>query len=181
MYGASLWPQLRDGLDQAIKDDDGSGLLSLADQYYEREPDGSYGSMMYAFAAVSCLDQPAAFDSPKEVEKAVPAFEKDSPVFGRGFAWAALNCGDWPVEATGKANRVEAKGADPILVVGTTRDPATPYGWAEALAAQLDSGVLLTYEGDGHTAYLQGSGCVDSAINSYLLRGKAPKDGKRCD
>jgi hypothetical protein len=84
------------------------------------------------------------------------------------------------VRATGEARRIEAKGADPIVVVGTTRDPATPYRWAEALAGQLSSARLLTYEGDGHTAYGRGSACVDSAINAYLLDGRPPADGKRC-
>ncbi|GAA4943015.1 hypothetical protein GCM10023238_06160 [Streptomyces heliomycini] len=78
-------------------------------------------------------------------------------MFGEGLAWASLNCAYWPVRATGEARRIEAKGAAPIVVVGTTRDPATPYRWAEALAGQLSSARLLTYEGDGHTAYGRGS------------------------
>ncbi|WP_419996222.1 alpha/beta hydrolase [Streptomyces boninensis] len=182
MYMKESWPPLRDALADAMgKKKDGSALLGMADTYYEREPDGSYGDMMYAFTAVSCLDQPAAFDDPDEVEKKEKAFEKDSPVFGRDFAWAALNCGDWPVKATGEANRIEAKGAGPILVVGTTRDPATPYIWAKSLASQLSSGVLLTYDADGHTAYGRGSRCIDSAVDRYLLTGKAPEDGTSCD
>ncbi|MQY15406.1 Carboxylesterase B [Streptomyces sp. RB5] len=180
MYLEDFWPTLRDALAEALENGDGTGLLDLSDQYYERGPDGSYGTMMYAFAAVSCLDQPAPFRRPRDVQKSIPNFEAKSPVFGRDFAWAALNCGDWPVAATGTANRIEAKGAPPILVVGTTRDPATPYGWAKSLASQLDSGVLLTYEGDGHTAYVRGSTCVDGTINTFLLTGKAPKNGKRC-
>ena len=71
-----------------------------------------------------------------------------------------------------------AKGAAPIVVVGTTRDPATPYTWAKSLAAQLDSGRLLDLRGDGHTAYGRGSDCIDSAINTYLLEGTPPKNGK---
>lgn len=101
-------------------------------------------------------------------------------MFGRGFAWAALNCAYWPTPATGTPHPIEAKGADPILVVGTTKDPATPYKWAQALADQLASGRLLTYDGDGHTAYGRGSECIDSAINAYLLKGTVPQDGKRC-
>ena len=65
-------------------------------------------------------------------------------------------------------------------MVGTTRDPATPYKWAQSLAGQLSSGRLLTYEGDGHTAYGRGSDCIDTAINTYLLDGTPPADGKRC-
>ncbi|MEE1756836.1 alpha/beta hydrolase [Streptomyces sp. SP18CS02] len=179
MYDDSAWPQLREALTQAMAGD-GAALLALADSYYERESDGAYSNLMFANAAVNCLDQPPAFTSPAEVAQAVPSFEKASEVFGEGLAWASLNCANWPVKATGTAHRIEAKGAAPIVVVGTTRDPATPYAWAEALASQLDSGTLLTYDGDGHTAYGRGSACVDTAINTYLLDGKVPPAGKRC-
>ncbi|OMI88433.1 proteinase [Streptomyces sp. M1013] len=180
MYDEGAWQQLRESLTSAIKEKDGAGLLVLSDSYYEREADGGYSNLMFANAAVNCLDLPAAFSSPDEVRAALPEFEKASPVFGEGLAWSSLNCAYWPVKPTGEPHRIEAAGATPIVVVGTTRDPATPYRWAEALSDQLSSGRLLTYEGDGHTAYGRGSTCVDSAINTYLLRGTAPDDGKRC-
>ncbi|MFG3130132.1 alpha/beta hydrolase [Streptomyces tendae] len=180
MYDEGAWQQLRESLTSAIKEKDGAGLLILSDSYYEREADGGYSNLMFANAAVNCLDLPAAFSSPDEVRDALPEFEKASPVFGEGLAWSSLNCAYWPVKPTGEPHRIEAAGATPIVVVGTTRDPATPYRWAEALSDQLASGRLLTYEGDGHTAYGRGSSCIDSAINTYLLRGTAPEDGKRC-
>ncbi|MFI8995838.1 alpha/beta hydrolase [Streptomyces sp. NPDC053542] len=179
MYDQSAWPLLREYLGKAQKGD-GSGLLALSDSYYEREPDGSYANQMFANPAVNCLDLPPAFSSPAQVEAALPAFRKASPVFGENFAWAPLNCAYWPAKATGEAHRIEAKGAAPILVVGTTRDPATPYPWARGLASQLSSGRLLTYEGDGHTAYGRGSDCVDTAVNTYLLEGTPPAKNKRC-
>ncbi|MFF5766594.1 alpha/beta hydrolase [Streptomyces tanashiensis] len=179
MYDEGAWPQLREALSRA-KDGDGSGLLALADSYYEREPDGTYANLMFANAAVNCLDLPPAFTGPADVEKAVPSFEKASPIFGEGLAWAALNCTYWPTPPTGHPHRIAAEGAAPILVVGTTRDPATPYHWAQSLAEQLSSGTLLTYEGDGHTAYGRGSDCIDTAVNTYLLEGTPPADGKRC-
>ncbi|MFH9723828.1 alpha/beta hydrolase [Streptomyces sp. NPDC017254] len=179
MYDEGAWPQLREALTQAIGGE-GSGLLALADSYYEREADGTYANLMFANAAVNCLDLPPAYKGPADVVKAVPSFEKASPIFGRGLAWAALNCTSWPTPATGGPHRITAEGAAPILVVGTTRDPATPYKWAQSLAGQLSSGTLLTYEGDGHTAYGRGSDCIDSAINTYLLEGTPPADGKRC-
>ncbi|NUL11331.1 alpha/beta hydrolase [Streptomyces lunaelactis] len=179
MYDEGAWPQLREALAAAM-DGDGAPLLALADSYYEREGDGSYANLMYANAAVNCLDLPPAFTAPAAVQSGLPEFEKASPVFGRGFAWASLNCAYWPTPATGAPHRIEAKGADPIMVVGTTRDPATPYKWAQGLAEQLDSGTLLTYEGDGHTAYGRGSDCVDTAINTYLLEGTLPPKDKRC-
>ncbi|MHC5263797.1 alpha/beta hydrolase [Streptomyces sp. UC4497] len=180
MYDEGAWPQLREALTAAMKHKDGAGLLALSDSYYERDPDGTYSNMMFANAAVNCLDQPPSFTSPAEVEKALPDFEKASPVFGKGLAWSSLNCGYWPVKATGEAHRITAEGAAPIVVAGTTRDPATPYRWAKSLAAQLSSGHLLTYDGDGHTAYGRGSDCVDGAIDDYLLTGTPPTDGKRC-
>ncbi|MFJ4922390.1 alpha/beta hydrolase [Streptomyces sp. NPDC088725] len=179
MYDESAWPQLRQALAAAMGGD-GAALLTLADSYYERESDGTYANLMYANSAVNCLDLPPAFTGPDEVTKALPSFEKASPVFGRGLAWASLNCTYWPTKATGTPHRIEAKGAPPIVVVGTTRDPATPYKWARSLAAQLSSGTLLTYEGDGHTAYGRGSGCVDTAINTYLLDGTPPPKAKKC-
>ncbi|MFD5147472.1 alpha/beta fold hydrolase [Streptomyces sp. NPDC058401] len=180
LYDENSWPQLREALSSAIKEGDGDGLLALADSYYERGSDGKYANLMSANAAVNCLDQPPAFTGPDAVEKALPSFEKASPVFGAGLAWASMNCTYWPTKATGTAEALHAKGAPPIVVVGTTRDPATPYKWAEALAAQLDSGTLLTYDGDGHTAYGRGSECIDSAINRYLLEGTAPQDRTKC-
>ncbi|KAB1143335.1 alpha/beta hydrolase [Streptomyces luteolifulvus] len=180
MYDEASWEQLREALTSAIKENDGAGLLVLSDSYYERDAGGGYTNLMSANAAVNCLDLPAAFSTPDEVRDGLPAFEKASPVFGEGLAWASLNCAYWPVAPTGEPHRIEAKGAAPIVVVGTTRDPATPYRWAQSLSRQLSSARLLTYDGDGHTAYGRGSACIDSTINAYLLRGTPPTRGKRC-
>ncbi|MFD8257665.1 alpha/beta hydrolase [Streptomyces griseoluteus] len=180
MYNQSTWEQLREALKSAMDKNDGAGLLALSDSYYERDSRGHYSNLMMANAAVNCLDLPPAFESPEQVEQALPQFEKASPVFGPNLAWSALNCTYWPVRATGEPHRIEAKGAAPIVVVGTTRDPATPYRWAQSLSRQLSSAHLLTYEGDGHTAYGRGSACIDSAINTYLLHGTPPAPGKRC-
>ncbi|WP_431990614.1 alpha/beta hydrolase [Streptomyces albogriseolus] len=180
MYDEAAWQRLREALTSAMKENDGAGLLVLSDSYYERDAGGAYSNLMSANAAVNCLDLPPAFETPEQVREALPDFEKASPVFGEGLAWAALNCAYWPVRATGEAQRIEAEGAAPIVVVGTTRDPATPYRWAKGLAGQLSSAHLLTYDGDGHTAYGRGSSCIDSAINTYLIDGAPPADGKRC-
>ncbi|MFF4520429.1 alpha/beta hydrolase [Streptomyces bluensis] len=180
MYNEKSWPRLRQALTRAIDHRDGSGLLALSDGYYERGADGEYANLMSANAAVNCLDSPSAFSTPEQARRALPAFEKASPVFGRFLAWSSLSCAYWPVMPTGTPHRIAAKGAAPIIVVGTTRDPATPYHWARALASQLSSGRLLTYDGDGHTAYGRGSRCIDSAINTYLLDGTPPTRGKRC-
>lgn len=179
MYDESAWPTLRQALTSANKGD-GAPLLRLSDSYYERDASGKYSNLMYANAAVNCLDLPPAVTSPAGVEHVLAAFRKASPHFGTTLAWSSLICGYWPLHATGHAERITAQGAAPILVVGTIRDPATPYAWAVSLASQLSSGHLLTYDGDGHTAYGRGSDCVDSAVNAYLLEGKVPPDHEKC-
>ncbi|MEZ0091370.1 alpha/beta hydrolase [Streptacidiphilus sp. EB129] len=179
LYDQTQWPQLRQALLQA-EAGDGSGLLALSDQYYERSGSGHYSNLMYANSAVNCLDLPPAATTPQQVEQQLPAFEKASPRFGASLAWAGLSCAYWPVPATGEPNTIKAAGAAPIVVVGTTRDPATPYAWAQSLAAQLESGTLLTYNGDGHTAYARGSDCIDTAVNLYLIQGKPPAKGTVC-
>ncbi|MEU9127835.1 alpha/beta hydrolase [Kitasatospora sp. NPDC048540] len=179
MYAEFLWPKLRSAISDA-KAGDGSALLDLSDDYYERAPDGSYPNLMFANMAVNCVDLPPAFTGPDAVRAALPEFEKAAPQFGQDMAWMALGCTYWPVKATGAAHTVRAAGSVPIVVVGTTRDPATPYAWAQSLAGQLESGRLLTYEGDGHTAYGRRSECIDTAVNRYLLGGDAPANGTRC-
>ena len=77
------------------------------------------------------------------------------------------------------AQRLTAKGAAPILVVGTTDDPATPYEWAKSLASQLSSGRLLTRVGQGHTGYRK-SPCIDAAVERYLVQGTLPAAGTTC-
>ncbi|WP_055587627.1 alpha/beta hydrolase [Streptacidiphilus griseoplanus] len=179
MYADFLWPQLRTALKDA-QQGKGAGLLALSDSYYDRRSNGSYGNLMFANEAVNCLDSPAPFSSPDQVQAAVAQFVRTSPHFGRAMAWMSLACAYWPVRPTGGPHTIAAAGAPPIVVVGTTRDPATPYVWARALAAQLSSGRLLTFEGDGHTAYGGRSDCIDTAVNTYLLEGQAPGNGKVC-
>jgi pimeloyl-ACP methyl ester carboxylesterase len=179
MYDQTAWPTLREALTSANKGN-GAELLKLSDSYYERDDSGKYSNLMYANAAVNCLDLPPALKTPADVERAVPAFDKASPHFGTTLAWSSLVCAYWPVHNTGHAAEITAPGAAPILVVGTIRDPATPYAWAVSLAKQLSSGHLLTYDGDGHTAYARGSDCIDTAVNAYLLQDKVPPTGKTC-
>ncbi len=179
LYSETLWPRLTGALKSAFTGD-GSGLLRLSDLYTERLSDGHYASnLLEAFIAVNCLD----FDergTPEDVERALPRFERLNPVFGRSDAWGMLGCADWPIEATHPQIEVNATGSKPIIVLGTTRDPATPYEWSEALVDQLRTGVLVTREGDGHTAYGSGNKCIDELVNDYLADGTVPKDGTTC-
>ena len=91
-----------------------------------------------------------------------------------------LVCSVWGHNGTRKPAPIHAKGAAPILVVGTTGDPATPYAWSQALADQLESGRLLTWEGNGHTAYGRSGACVQKAVDTYLIRGTMPEEGLTC-
>ncbi|MFC6932211.1 alpha/beta hydrolase [Actinomadura yumaensis] len=91
------------------------------------------------------------------------------------MVWGGLPCVYWPVQTHTQPKPITAKGAAPILVIGTLRDPATPYKWAKSLSSQLSSGVLLTLDGDGHTAYLQSNPCISRATDGYLLTGQPPR------
>ncbi|MEP9362548.1 alpha/beta hydrolase [Nocardioides sp. CN2-186] len=178
LYNKSFWPYLTQALQDAF-DGDGTLLLRLADSYSSRGQSGYLDNSLEAFPAISCLDDPSAI-SESEVPAAIARYEAASPTFGRGFAWGATNCGGIQVRATEHDRVIDAKGAAPIVVIGTTRDPATPYDWAVHLAAQLDSGVLVSRDGDGHTAYNEGNACIDSAVEDYLVDGTVPKDGLSC-
>lgn len=155
----------------------GEVLLYLADVYLDRNEDGTYnGNQNEVIFAVHCVDRPDVSDL-DEVEASLAEFEAASPIFGPFLAWGGHACGEWPAPPTGTPAPVTAAGAAPILVVGTTGDLATPYEWAESLADQLESGVLLTYEGAGHLAYRSaGSSCVDDVVDTYLLDGQLPDD-----
>ncbi|NNG38006.1 alpha/beta fold hydrolase [Flexivirga sp. ID2601S] len=179
MYEKSYWPDLTDALKAAFGGD-GNKLMKLANSYAERNANGSYsGNIMQAINAVNCLDRSAPSDLGAYRADA-KSFAQQAPTWGPMLAWGSLVCGEWPIKATGKPGRITAAGSGPILVVGTTRDPATPYEWSKRLADQLQNGHLLTYDGDGHTAYLMGSGCVDDSVDGYLLDGTVPAAGKAC-
>jgi pimeloyl-ACP methyl ester carboxylesterase len=91
-----------------------------------------------------------------------------------------VGCEDWKFPPTGKPGEIKASGAAPIVVVGTTGDPATPYEWSQALAEQLDSASLVTFEGHGHTAYGRSNECISDAVESYLINGIVPANGVTC-
>ncbi len=180
LYSESTWGLLTQSLQQALVNGNGAALLALSDIYFSRGLDGEYdGNLGQVIYAVNCLDEPDPPDI-ETVRDALPRFEQASPVFGRALGWGALGCTDWPIPVSSPQEPTPADGAAPIVVVGTTRDPATPYESAVALADQLSSGVLLTREGDGHTAYSSGNQCIVDAVNTYLLEGTPPEDGTTC-
>jgi hypothetical protein len=177
LYSKSFWRYLREGLTTAFAGN-GTVMVELADSLVERALSGQYSNLMDANMAVNCIDRPwprslAAWSS------AAAAAAKAAPQFGAANMWGSLPCAYWPVPPAAPV-RLRAAGAPPILVVGTTRDPATPFRWAQALARDLSSGVLLGWNGDGHTAYLEGSNCVDTAVDRYLISLTTPRNAMVC-
>ncbi len=174
------WPTLSLALEAALDRGDGGPLLSMADSGAGRTDDGHYlGNAFAAGAAITCLDSPRRLTMAE-----LSAFSDDlaeaSPTFGRFLIDTAALCSAWPVPPTGAATRTTAAGAAPILVVGTTDDPVAPYAWSVALSRQLESGVLLAYDGFGHTAYGHSNTCVTAAVDTYLLTGAVPTLGTTC-
>lgn len=173
------YEQLRDALNQLVHEGDASRLMNMLDARVSRGPDGQYfDNGTDAFYAVTCADDTSA-QSIAQVEALAQEWAKRSPLFGASLAYGMLFCEGWPA-ATAPVVQTVAEGAAPILVVSTTHDPATPHQWGQMLAERLDSGVLLTWDGRRHTAYGEGSSCVDQAVDAYLLRGKLPPEGTIC-
>ena len=179
LYVKEYWSQLTAGLKQAMDDGSGSVLLGLADIYTSRGPSSYSDNSMEALYAVNCLDHDDTIPT-SQVSAHFAQFEKASPTFGRAFAFGLATCSDWPVQSGQHTVALHAAGAPPIVVVGTTRDPATPLSWAQALADELDSGQLITRDGDGHTGFQRGNSCVDDAVEQWLIEGDAPKPDLHC-
>jgi pimeloyl-ACP methyl ester carboxylesterase len=178
LYVPELWPQLTAAL-QAANEGKGGPLLRLADLYVSRGPSGYQDNSIEALYAVNCLDHPTSLTAAR-VRRLLPRFRAASPVFGDVFAWGLLGCPQWPARAAESIPKIDAPGAPPIMVVGTTGDPATPYESAVALANQLRSGVLVTRVGEGHTGFARGNACVDDVVNEFFAERKVPEDGLRC-
>jgi pimeloyl-ACP methyl ester carboxylesterase len=178
LYSTGNWPQLQSVLG-AAKDGNGAGVLLFADSLTQRQNDGSYTNLIESNMAINCIDRPA----PRKVstyEQNAARFARIAPHFGAAIEYGSLPCAFWRVPPVEKTHPVSAPGAPPILVIGTTRDPATPFVWAKALARELSSGVLLTHDGDGHTAYIDRDACVDAAVAAYVFHLETPKPGTVC-
>lgn len=174
------WPLLTTSLTLALAGD-GSAMLGTVDLFNERDLDGTYASNgVDVLYAVNCVDRPDRPDV-AETEALAERWSVEAPMFGSYLAWGNLPCSYWSVPATSEPRALVAEGSPEILVVGTEYDPATPYVWSQALAAQLDNGVLVTWvDADGHTAYNNGSACIDEAVDDFLINGVVPEDGTEC-
>jgi pimeloyl-ACP methyl ester carboxylesterase len=176
MYTKARWPDLGTALADLQKGK-AAGIFDLADQYSDRDQDGNYSNLFDANAVVNCADD-AKSPSLQRIRELQGEWRLKYPVFGAPLATGMLTCAVWAGERdpfpVGRA-----LGAPPILVVGTKNDPATPYEQTAKLAGMLGTGVVLTWEGEGHTAYPE-TRCINSAVNSYLIDLKVPKAGTDC-
>jgi pimeloyl-ACP methyl ester carboxylesterase len=177
LYDQSYWTYLDQALTSVDKGD-GRLLIALADSYNERDQYGRYSNLTDAFSAIYCLDHPVPTDV-AVYDQLGSAFTKASPLFGPWAQYGNLICADWPVPPTEKVGPLPVNGAPPILLIGGTNDPATPYAEAQSVNRQISGSVLLTREGNGHTSY-DSSVCAKAAEDDYLINLTLPAPGTVC-
>lgn len=175
--GKEAWPGLA-AIVQRARNSDGEYLLMAADELNSRDSSGHYDPMMYAFTAISCLD--GKEEGVLDAERLWVEDKGKAPIFGNYFG-PQYSCSLWPAQPS-QYLKLTLRGAQakPLLVIGGTGDNATPYQYAQTMAKQLKSAVLVTYVGEGHGSYGGKSSCVDKLVVNYLVKGSVPKDGIRC-
>jgi pimeloyl-ACP methyl ester carboxylesterase len=177
LYDPSTWSFLDQGLTAA---DQGNGaiLLQFSDLYLSRHADGTYDNENDANYAINCVDRPVPSDI-SAYDSLGPSYAAASQILGPAEQYSNLVCAYWPVPAKGSPGPLTADGAPPILLVGGTNDPATPYAWAQAVNQQLAGSVLLTRQGNGHVSYDK-SRCAQQAEDTYLISLTLPAAGTVC-
>jgi len=184
LYSQQSWPDLTD-MFTSLRTGDADPTFAQADSYNGRTGSGRYdGNGNEIYTAVTCDESDLATDG-VDVFGDLAKLDAAAPTLGKYFAYddtAVLEaaCDNWPVEPAKLPTTFDAKGAKPIVVIGTTNDPATPYQQSVSLSKQLDSGFLFTHHGEGHTIYAQGDQCIDSNVDAYLLRGTLPAADPDC-
>jgi pimeloyl-ACP methyl ester carboxylesterase len=173
LYARNYWSSLAGALGEAAAGNS-SAIRSMSDAY--RRNGSTNGSD--AAEAIDCLDHPVSGDTSVYAALASAAGSQ-APVFGPLLAWGLLGCAVWPVPPTRIPAPTTAAGSPPIVVTGTTNDPATPYQWAVDLAHELQHGVLVTWQGENHVAYFYSS-CVRDVDQAYLIYGTLPAAGTIC-
>jgi pimeloyl-ACP methyl ester carboxylesterase len=170
--GVAGYADLGDALDAADRGD-GRAIAALSDGYTNRTDEGTYRGIEQAFLAISCADGPPV-GSLAEVRRIEAAAALVAPRTGPGIVNNSIACALWPFTGP-EAAPIRAPDAPPILVVGTRRDPATPFAWAKSLSRQLESAVLISAPGAQHTAFGLGIDCVDDTVVRYLVDLEAPR------
>lgn len=179
-FPAKDYPKLRSALDDAVNSHKGASLLALLDNRTGRQENGHYAdNSTAAFYAVTCLDRQYA-GTVADVGSLAKQWQTTTPTFGPSLAWGMLSCSNWPATGPKPTQSLAFEDTAPVLVVATSHDPATPAFWAKKLAGQLPQSALLTWDANNHTAYRQGSGCIDTAVDTYLLRGTVPSANLKC-
>jgi hypothetical protein len=179
LYSEDNWPYLRQLFDSVMKGD-AAFAFTLADSYNGRDVDGTYlDNSLEARLAINCLDYSSQADIAVMRDEAA-RLAAAAPVLGKQLSFGDLGCMAWPVAASTERPVIDGDGAADILVIGTTNDPATPYSWAQALSEQLVTGQLVTYEGEGHTAYNKSNACVDDTVDEYFVSGTVPASDPLC-
>jgi len=177
------WPVLRAALRQA-KNNEGTAFLELVDEYSARNTDGTYSNNETdAELVIDCLDWHDS-RSVAQIQLDAKEFSKRAPVFGPYFSYNSLTCKYFVPAAkdtnTRATNKITSINTAPILIIGTTRDPATPYDWAKSLRKTINGSRLISLDADGHTGHGRGSACVDDAVNAYYLTGVVPVTDLQC-
>jgi pimeloyl-ACP methyl ester carboxylesterase len=175
------WPKLRQAFAESAENY-GDTFLQLADEYSGRNPDGTFRSNDFdSGAVIDCLDwrDNRTLDQYKADAK---EFALKAPVFGPYIAFAGVHCQFFPQPSTQRApNSLTTIKTAPIIVIGTIRDPATPYAWSVSLAKIFTGSRLISLDADGHTGHSRGSACVDDAVDAFLLKGTLPTANLSCD
>lgn len=175
MYSDTYWSYLEDALALA-RTGDGTDLLTLYDQYFQRQADGTYGNELEAFLNISCADNPNRMTI-KEADSYVPRFQANAPRFSPGTT-GDYTCVFWP-KALDPRIKVTGAGAGPIVVIGTTGDAATPLASTRNMVKSLEAGRLIVVTANQHTGYGVNS-CVNDAVDSYLIDLVAPATELAC-
>jgi pimeloyl-ACP methyl ester carboxylesterase len=181
LYSRNHWSFLADALDRATSGD-GSGLQILSDVYAGRRDDGSYSNLQEAIHIIVCADQPEPLVSFEQFRASYEELSAIAPFFGPVIASGPNGCDPRLPAARPEEILGDVRVADtpPIVIIGTTRDPATPYAGAEDLHARIAGSRLVTVNDTSHGSYATGNACVDRIVDRYLLARRAPTNGARC-
>jgi pimeloyl-ACP methyl ester carboxylesterase len=179
LYSQSNWPLLTRMFSELPQGLTGTAIL-LVDYYYDRDGGVYQDNSMEAFIAINCLDYPVETD-PAVLEAQAEQLQEAAPYTAKPSGEGDLVCMNWPFPPKLNKGPVSGTGANPVVILGTTGDPATPYNWAVSVNEQLENSVLLTLVGEGHLAYDEGVPCINDPVDNYFITGELPVDGLTCD